>query len=1198
MSDDSLSSWIDLLHSKEILGATSSDLTGFMTGRTNLLVGECELVFDDLWIATQYIPTGTSSGAAIHEVLKWDNMRPLGDITLNWDKDLFQPKRDQLYWCVDVVNAEVTNNTWDYAVTQDSLVVPFSHMKHDHMRMLSLFGGGIGGWSYALSHLAGFHAVPSTAVMIENDLTACIGFCINHDTPLVNGFYEIPSNLMSKMNTGCAIHANVSTHYWLPAMAAWHPNFITVSAPCTPWSAAAKGPGLTSVPGLLLPESLFQCRFLQPDMIGLEQVAGFNMHEHKHAVLKTIYMIGYTVAWSKVVDLLTFGPVRRSRWLALLRRVDAYAPCDAPVLNFPSMPMHTPRTFDACLPFAQGIHPMLKITPEMLEVSMKPGYLPPAKRAKTDKASVLELRTYTADQQIPVCMASYGSQHLFSHEAMRDKGCLMHFFQDDEQRLRLLHPCEIAMLHGIPGHIFTFHDFAVSWKHMGNQIAFWHAMLVVLRACKSMSFAEHIQVDEVVRTWESQRFTQSNSIFDQGEAGFHLRHVSCPFELLPRHHANIKTFLQERRNGFMPEGCWWDIEGLHPNSEAFPNTPFSSQEKEWSPATIPDTETTGDQSPTQDFCITIQAKIDTPNWHLPFWFASDVNPAELTMLWNADFNTSTENGVLIMRHAETSTLVSVDHDLIVFLIDGRMTVYSHKGEDVLKFCQENIDQGPWYDQFGELQPGTPFNQQMAITKIPQSHNEIDHPVVLMLAAFQNCTIVYKYQHTSDIWFCEFFGSHESKILVANMFAHAIAKDTLLEFGRTVSIEHGEVTKVMFKPACQGTPVPPNMLTMAIAIAMTRAALDSLQNDQGLQIVLKWQSRTLWKGKIDMQITSEVVQSLLMYTLSPVLHLREVRLIHKGKRFASGPFSLCNCDPQTNQVAVFYLGEEIVGGAGTISTKSQLRQQVRNSIAAWLLESDVELQWVHENIEQAIDNIGVKTLVPIIQQPASTKRDSQLQQAFANANISIPKPTNKISLQATRVKVKRRSFVTPDPSEYKVDCTFLLKQDDTQMTQLHDFRANMSGVFLTNASGALPWLRENQQISADELGLLVIGHLPHETTLPCQEIALPCFNANQQQVLLQVTLVQFGGQMVKIKEWDKTALSATQSKVCALTLWQDDFSPDEWTHALQHTQQFLRETFANDGLNNPITSSWGRSLRKGRQPATNKDATSLQIHAAI
>ena len=152
MSHDSLSSWIDLLHSKEILGATSSDLTGFMTGRTNLLVGECELVFDDLWIATQYIPTGTSSGAAIHEVLKWDNMRPLGAITLNWDKDLFQPERDQLYWCVDVVNAEVTNNTWDYAVTQDSLVVPFSHMKHDHMRMLSLFGGGH--WRLVLCTLA------------------------------------------------------------------------------------------------------------------------------------------------------------------------------------------------------------------------------------------------------------------------------------------------------------------------------------------------------------------------------------------------------------------------------------------------------------------------------------------------------------------------------------------------------------------------------------------------------------------------------------------------------------------------------------------------------------------------------------------------------------------------------------------------------------------------------------------------------------------------------------------------------------------------------------------------------------------------------------------------------------------------------------------------------------------------------------
>ena len=152
--------------------------------------------------------------------------------------------------------------------------------------------------------------------------------------------------------------------------------------------------------------------------------------------------------------------------------------------------------------------------------------------------------------------------------------------------------------------------------------------------------------------------------------------------------------------------------------------------------------------------------------------------------------------------------------------------------------------------------------------------------------------------------------------------------------------------------------------------------------------------------------------------------------------------------------------------------------------------------------------------------------------------------------------------------------------------------------MTDPAGALPWLRENQQLSTDELGMLVLGPLPTDTSLPTQEIVIPCYNSDANQVLLQLTLVQFGSKHLKMKDWDKTPMKAATSKVISITLWRQDWSSEEWEAALQHTTQFVKDVMVTEGLQTAITSCWGRSLRKGRQPATNKDATSIQIHAAI
>ena len=95
--------------------------------------------------------------------------------------------------------------------------------------------------------------------------------------------------------------------------------------------------------------------------------------------------------------------------------------------------------------------------------------------------------------------------------------------------------------------------------------------------------------------------------------------------------------------------------------------------------------------------------------------------------------------------------------------------------------------------------------------------------------------------------------------------------------------------------------------------------------------------------------------------------------------------------------------------------------------------------------------------------------------------------------------------------------YLLREDGTPVVQLQDFRCNATGVYLTNSQGAITWLRENQQLSTDELAMLILGPMPIDTSLPHEQIVIPCFNSDTQQVLLQVTMVQFGAKKIQPKQ---------------------------------------------------------------------------------
>jgi hypothetical protein len=144
-----------------------------------------------------------------------------------------------------------------------------------------------------------------------------------------------------------------------------------------------------------------------------------------------------------------------------------------------------------------------------------------------------------------------------------------------------------------------------------------------------------------------------------------------------------------------------------------------------------------------------------------------------------------------------------------------------------------------------------------------------------------------------------------------------------------------------------------------------------------------------------------------------------------------------------------------GGAGPTATKTQLKQQVRNAIASWMLENNIELSWINNNLEKIIDEIGIKRFVPVIQQPSSNRRDSQLQQILTEASVQLPAApakTQHASLQQ-KSKLRKKQAPFPEPQDFKVDCSYLLKEDGQPTVQLQEFRCNTTGVFLTNSQGA-------------------------------------------------------------------------------------------------------------------------------------------------
>ena len=1154
--------------------------------RTNLLVSPVKTI-DDTHVEIQmHTARGMSINKLKQDSLVMDEFSVLGSAVLIWDCKQSFPQ--QPFWILNAVDDIFQTDTVgsDFKVDNESCILPFPEQQTDEVRILEFFAGGYGGWHFAATHLQHCTSVSTKVVGIENDLQACRSYAITHGVPIFSTQTSLPKNLLQVCDN-CVLHADVFSSKWLPLVTFWRPHIACVSAPCQPWSDAGASKGLLSFDGLAFTEVLGLCRFFKPQFILVEQVEGFLRHPHKQWIFKTCLASGYVPVWSKVYDIHRICPTHRPRWIAIFRHADCNArPTSVKLPTFESCP--SPEQFDAVFPLDLAFDQRVFPTPEALTILSDPAFLPDSKKSlarKTSQAAdILAIRCGTPAMTTPTFMASYGHQHTLATKHLRTKGCLTFLLQPSVGPPRHWHPIEIFLLHVGCNRFFVDPDWELAYHFLGNQISVVHAMIPLVHAFNMLpSFDFSLNLDLVLEKLLQRRITVSNMIQLPLADGIMVMHKDIDFPCDEDTQHKVREFVNHGIKPF-PDDVFWTLEGFRPLETLFHVKPIE-QLVEPEPASPEEVE----MSPTMKFVPVVPLTVKCLDGDHQYWTFADVPPSALAGLWEGAFVFVQNECGDFQMHPAKIFLPPESHVVLVSLTDGRIT-FSSPINGMIPLNKLGFGREVVFDQFGIVtDKSRPFGA-VFLSSMPLSPGQAQVKLDSLIQAAQMCNISTGYNSAHDRIFLDFQGDPHACSFLKELFVQSLSSQSLKVLGRVC---HSQQTMLWFEPGNSSDAAPPSVFRIAAVVGITRLLLDAQRVENGRHVIFKWMNRILWEGPLLQTVDLESIRSVLCLAFTWIQFQERISFVHHGKTIWN--YRIADLDDKGANGCKIHVVRSFHGGGA----KSQQRVQIKNSLAGTLLEEGVELQWITQHVEKVVDTLGINKLSPIASLPAGQARAKQIRDLFSDAGFPIP-PLPKKAVQAPKAlqaKARKQFPASPAPSDVVLDCTYLLNEDDSHPKQIHEFRGNRSGVFLTTLSEASPWLKEGQPLSADELGMIIMGDSQVVTSLPQKSILLPCTDCQGNPFLLSATLVQFGSKFLKIKPLDDQKISGGECKVTAVTLWQQDWSSEEWRAAISQTVQFVKEAFSFD-LPDVIVSCWGRSLRKGRLVATNADATSIQIHCSV
>lgn len=1135
---------------------------------------------DSMLEATLLCPEGVSSNAILNDILQYNCDEPVGTIALLWDVKHTAPNHDEKYFFVNAAKL-VDGSIPTFQIDPMTVPIPISKSQQGRVKLLELFAGGYGGWSSASKFMTEMQGVDFHTIAVEKDQDAAFSYAVSRNAMMWNGNKILPKHALDGIQKDVILCADVHCLAWVPCVASWAPDVMCVSSPCPAWSGAGNGQGLCSEDGECMMQSIALAKLLRPKFLLIEQVAAFMSHPHKAHVFSLLRWAGYCLKWNKIVDLSEQCPTSRCRWLGLAIRVAV------PVENVPTFQYWeinkevVPSSYGSILQHDLTLDDRLRLTDDMIRLAARPDLLPPAKRRCVQPQDTLKSRCFSKNQVLPTFMAAYGHQHEFAESWLAGKGLLCHFFQDEDVT-RLWHPIEVILHHGMWANQFVHNNWRLAWQHVGNQISVPHALLLLTNMMRVWKPHEnHWDVGTMLDAFRKRHVTADALCIVKCAQGHILSRE--PIGWTAKQFDNIDAFYSCLVEGELPPNLAWSIDGLHKIDETIDmimTLPSAAERSHEIQSTIP-------------FYATATATFTSGRSFFEFEYDPALSNGRILGIW--------ENTMVLCDDADSQIILQPNPKWQEEIEEAAkaLILVTKTGVKILQPDRTSLTKAMpsceiFFDQFGPVTQTT-FDASMMVFDRPPcpSIPEWKCTAARFVMAMSQCQTYVKLDTTTHAVSLIFQGPQKCVEVIVDMWNHVLSMDFLKLLGLQKSCRKNKVGAILILHYDEGVcPVPFAALKVQLVVLAARVLFDRMQDPMGVPVKLKWLARPLWQGKLPRNFTGASILQVLQAATFIHTGVAKFRMICKGQRFLDEQ-KVDDLPRESHAPATIHTVLQLQGG-GIPTTKQGVKIQSKNNLAGVLLAEGYDLRWVGTTLDDMVDKIPVKELTTLAGLPPGPQKVQKLLEVIKQCDIQVPKIKPQLTSSAASNARRKKQQAMPHPDDYIVAPGALLNEDGSEATQTQEFGCHITGFYIATQAFAFQWLKAGDKIATDELAMLILGDLPVPTTLPTNKVTLPFHDDKGRDVLIACHLVQFGDKRILPKQLDQHLIASDNTSLMAITLWKHDWE-EQWSTVCQNPYKFVR---AIAGAEELIVSIWGKSFRKGKQPTSANDSTSVQMHCLL
>ena len=301
------------------------------------------------------------------------------------------------------------------------------------------------------------------------------------------------------------------------------------------------------------------------------------------------------------------------------------------------------------------------------------------------------------------------------------------------------------------------------------------------------------------------------------------------------------------------------------------------------------------------------------------------------------------------------------------------------------------------------------------------------------------------------------------------------------------------------------------------------------------------------------------------------------------------------------IAKFHVVFSLRGG-GPPKPRQDDMISIKNRLAAFLLDQGCDIQAVSLFADKCMHAAGHVTVSHVLKIDHHDKKLEALQQLAKTLVLSFPDVNKAASkrIQQTRKKVAERDIqpISVDVDTFTLKDGFLVNEDGTPCNQLKSIRAGASGAAFVQCEHAVEWIRSDRKISADELGVLVVGPCPKGHG-ECKPVQLPAFNAAGHPLVISACLHQLGEKQVQISDKQSVSLKIDETQVVSVTVYKNEIEGIAWSDFVASPCKWCFQILEASGCQVCLPSPpWGRSFHGVRGKSQPADADSFQCHCRV